>query len=165
VLCGLALTTGKAPGQQIPQIEEQNLSGRRVVLPDAVSGKVAVLILGFTRASKELSTAWNNKLQRDLANTPDIEVCSMPVLEEVPGFVRGMVISGIKKGVPETQRDHFVPVLHHEAEWKKLVNYQEQDDAYMVVLDRKGNVSYQLHGPPSEQNYSQLRQHVEELLK
>lgn len=156
---------GSACAQQIPPVDEQSLAGHRVILPAAASGKVAVLILGFTRASKEPTSAWGKRLQTDLGKTSGLEIYSMPVLEEVPGFVRGMVISSMKKGVPEDQRDHFVPVLHHEAEWKKLVSYKAPDDAYLILLDRTGNIAYQASGALNEQRYSQLRRHIEDLLK
>ncbi len=165
LLFGVAIGTTAVSAQQIPKVDELNLSGHRVQLPQDVSDKVAVLILGFSRASKEPSTAWNTKLQSNLGKMPGIEIYSMPVLEEVPGFIRGMVVSGIKRGVPENLRDHFVPVLHNEAEWKKLVNYKEPDDAYLVVLDRTGNIAYQMHGTLDDQNYDQLRQHVAPLMK
>jgi hypothetical protein len=154
-----------AVAQQIPRVDEQNLAGHRVVLPDGVAGKVAVLVLGFTRASKEPSTAWAGKIQKDLGANSGVGVYSMPVLEDVPSLIRGVVISGIRRGVPENLRDHFVPVLHNEAEWKKLVSYKEPDDAYLVVLDRSGKIAYQAHGPLSDQSYAQLQQQVESLLK
>ncbi len=164
VLLSVTLTATIA-AQQMPKVDEQNLAGQRVVLPDAAAGKVAILILGFTRASKEPTGEWRQKIQAELGRAIGLEVYTMPVLEEVPAFVRGMVISGIRRGTPESQRDHFVPVLHNEAEWKKLVNYKEADDAYLVVLDRSGKIAYQTHGPLTAQSYAQLRQRVEEMLK
>ena len=75
------------------------------------------------------------------------------------------MISGIKKGVPEDERANFVPVLHNEAELKKLVGYKETDDAYIVVLDRSGKVAYQAHGATPDPSYTHLRAKVESLLK
>lgn len=151
--------------QQIPRVEEDNLAGNKIVLPDAAAGKVAVLVLGFTRASKTPTRAWAQKIEAGLGKTPGFELYSLPVLESLPHMVRGMVISGMKHDVPESQRDHFVPVLHNEAQWKTLVNYSEPDDAYLIVLDRSGKIAYQVHGRPNEQDYGLVRQHVESLLK
>jgi hypothetical protein len=91
-------------------------------------------------------------------------VYQLPVLEDVPRFVRGMVISGIKKGVPENQRDHFVPILQGEAELKKFVHYNEPDDAYLVVLSRTGNGVDQSHGIPNDADYSKLRKTIDSVL-
>lgn len=151
--------------QQIPRVEEDNLAGNKIVLPDAAAGKVAVLVLGFTRASKTPTRAWAQKIEAGLGKTPGFELYSLPVLESLPHMVRGMVISGMKHDIPESQRDHFVPVLHNEAQWKTLVNYSEPDDAYLIVLDRSGKIAYQVHGRPNEQDYGLVRQHVESLLK
>ena len=154
-----------ASAQEIPKVEEDNLAGKKVVLPDAAAGKVVVLALGFTRASKTPTRAWAQKIEAGLGKTPGFELYSLPVLESVPHMIRGMVISGMKHDIPESQRDHFVPVLHNETLWKTLVNYSEPDDAYLIVLDRSGKIAYQVHGGPNEQNYALLRQHVESLLK
>ena len=113
----------------MPTIDGESFADRKVILPDATRGKVAVLIFGFTKASKEPTNAWAEKLQADLSPRPGFEMYQLPVLEDVPRFIRGMVISSMKKGVRENMRDHFVPILQHESELKKLVNYEEKDDA------------------------------------
>ena len=60
-------------------------------------------------------------------------VYQLPVLEEAPRMIRGMITSGMKKGMPESERATFVPVMHNETELKKLVAYNELDDAYLIV--------------------------------
>jgi hypothetical protein len=150
--------------RQLPRIEGDSFAGHRVVLPEAASGKVAVLIFGFTKASKVPTSAWADKLQPDFGTRPGFEVYQLPVLEDVPRFVRGMVISGIRKGVPENKRDHFVPILQGEAELKTFVGYKEPDDAYLVILDRAGNIVQQIHGAPNDSNYARVRSEIETLL-
>ncbi len=150
--------------QQMPRIEGESFSGRKVVLPDAAAGKVAVLIFGFTKASKVPTSAWAEKLQAEFGTRSEFELYQLPVLEDVPRLFRGMVISGIRKGIPESKRDHFVPILQGEAELKKLVHYNETDDAYLVVLDRAGDILEQNHGSPDDANYSRLRTQIESAL-
>ena len=87
------------------------------------------------------------------------------MLEDTPKLIRGMITSGMKKGVPENQRANFVPVMHSKAELKKLVGYQEADDAYLVVLDRSGKVAYLTHCATPELRYAELRTWLENLLK
>jgi hypothetical protein len=148
----------------MPRIEADSLAGDKVVLPDATAGKVAVLVFGFTKASKIPTGAWADKLQAEFATQPGFELFQLPVLEEVPRLLRGMVISGIRKGVPENKRGHFVPIVRNEAELKHLVSYKEADDAYLLILDRTGNIAQQIHGTPNDANYSQARSMLESLL-
>jgi hypothetical protein len=149
----------------MPRIEGQSLAGRKLVLPDAAAGQVAVLIFGFTRASKSPTSGWAKKLRTDFPSQSALDLFQIPVLEDVPRLIRGMVISGIRKGVPENQRDHFLIVIQSEAELKKFVGYKEADDAYLVVLDPSGRVVKQLHGRPEGDSYAGVKELIESLRK
>jgi hypothetical protein len=148
----------------MPKIQGESFAGHTVVLPDAAAGKVAVLIFGFTKASKAPTSAWADKLQAYLGTRPDVELYQLPALEDVPRLFRSMVISGIKKGVPENKRDHFVPVVQGEADLKKLVAYKEEDDAYLIILGRTGNIVQQIHGAPNDASTAQVKSTIESLL-
>lgn len=164
VFVAVACTALAQTSQIMPGIEGESFTGRKVILPGAVRGKVAVLIFGFTKASKEPTSAWTDKIQSDLGSRSGFEMYQLPVLEDVPRFIRGMVISSMKKGVRENMRDHFVPILQGESELRKLVSYQEKDDAYLVILDATGRVIHQTHGPFSEAGYQKFSDEVQVLL-
>ena len=163
VLALFSLTWAQAQ-QKMPRVEGESLAGRKVVFPDAAKGHVAVLVLGFTKASKEPSGAWGSRIASEFTSQTGLELYQLPVLEDVPRLFRGMVISGIKKGVKENMRDHFVPILLHESDLKKLVGYKEPDDAYLVVLDASGEIVHQVHGSFSDTAYAQLREELHKLL-
>lgn len=165
-LCYLALLSSLSAqtAPSMPRIEGDSFAGHKIVLPEATAGKVAVLIFGFTKASKVPTSAWADKLQPEFGTRPGFDLYQLPVLEDVPRLFRGMVISGIRKGVPENKRDHFVPILQGEAELKRLVDYKEADDAYLVILDRAGNIAQQIHGTPNDSNYARVRSILEPLL-
>jgi ATP10 protein len=154
-----------AAAQRFPRLQEENLNGQPVVLPDAASGKVAVLIFGFSRASQKATESWMKRLQTDFGKASGLELYQLPVLEAAPRFVRGMIVSGIRKGVPENQRANFVPVMHQEDELKKLVGYKQEDDAYVVVLDRSGKVAFQAHGASADAGYAEFRPRLDSVLK
>ena len=156
---------GSLAAQQFPRLQEENLNGQQVVLPDAASGKVAVLVLGFSRASSTPTGAWAKRIQSDFGKTPGFELYQLAVLEAVPRIFRGMIISGINKGVPESERAYFLPVLHNEDQLQKLVGFKEEGDAYIIVLDRSGKVAYQTHGASVDPAYAELRTKVQGLLK
>ena len=154
-----------AAAQLFPRQQEQNLNGQQVTLPDAASGKVAVLVMGFSKVSKTPTEAWAKRIESDFGKTSGFALYQMPVLEAAPKVLRGMVISGIKNGVPESERANFVPVQHNEDDLKKLVGFKGEDDAYIVVLDRSGSVSYQTHGSSVDPGYAELKAKVQALLK
>lgn len=160
----LLLSTSAQSGSAMPRIEGQNLAGNKVVLPDAASGKITVLIFGFTRASKNPTSDWAKKIRTDFGSESRLDLYQIPVLEQVPRLIRGMVVSGIKKGVPENQRDHFVIVVQSESELRKFVGYKEPDDAYLIILASNGEVAQQVRGRPEAQLYSRLKEKLQSLL-
>lgn len=163
---GLLISAVAQDAARMPAIEGESFAGQRVVLPDAAAGKVAVLVFGFSKASKGPTSAWANQLLADFGTHSEFVVYQLPVLEDVPRFIRGMVISGIKKGVPEDKRDHFVPILQKEAELKKFVHYNEPDDAYVVVLSLSGETLAVSHGSsPADANYTQMRSRIDTAFK
>lgn len=164
VLVGIAFA-GRVFAQQLPRLQEENLAGRQVMLPDAASGKVAVLVLGFSHASSTPAGAWAKRIRIDFGKAPGFELYQLAVLEGAPKMFRGMIISGIKKGVPDNERANFIPVLHNEEQLQKLVGYKAEDDAYVVVLDRSGNVAYRTHGASVDPGYAELHAKLQALLK
>jgi hypothetical protein len=164
--CWIALFSAVwAYGQEVmPRVEGESFAERKVALPDDAKGKVAVLVFGFTKASKGPTRTWGQKIFSEFGNQAGFALYQLPVLEDVPRFVRGMVISGMKKGIKENRRDHFVPILQGESELKKLVSYKDPDEAYLVVLDPSGKIIRQMHGPFSDAAYEQLRKGIQTLL-
>jgi len=163
-LVSLVSSVSAQSSPQMPRVEGESFAGRKVVLPDDAKGKVAVLVFGFTRASKGPTSAWSDKIFSEFGTQTGFELYQLPVLEDVPRLIRGMVISGIKKGVQGNMRDHFVPVLQGESELKKLVSYKESDDAYLAILDPSGQIAQQMHGPFRDAAYETLRKEVQTLL-
>jgi len=70
----------------------------------------------------------------------------------------------MRKSVPATRRDRFVPMLEDEAELKRLVRYKEPDDAYLVLLDRSGQIVAQRPGSFSATGYRQFEREILALL-
>jgi hypothetical protein len=158
-------TSLEGAAQQFPRLQEENLAGQRVVLPDAASGKIAVLVLGFSHASGTSAGAWAKRIRSDFGKTSGFELYQLAVLEGAPKILRGMIISGIKKGVPDNERANFIPVLHNAEQLQKLVSFKVEDDAYVVVLDRSGTVAYQTHGTSVDPGYAELHAKLQSLLK
>jgi len=81
----------------------------------------------------------------------------------VPGLLRGMVLRSIKSSMPERAQKRVVPITNNEAVWRMLVHYGEAEDAYLLVVDRLGNVVWQTQGQPTDASYAALKQQVEAL--
>ena len=165
ILAAATALFASSAAQQFPRLQEENLAGQQVVLPDAAAGKIAVLVLGFSHASSTPTGAWMKRSSAEFGKNPSFALYELAVIEDAPRFIRGMIISGMKKCIPEDERPFVVPVVHEEAALKTLVGYKEEDYAYIVLLDRGGRVVYQTHAATVDPGYADLRAKLAGLLK
>jgi hypothetical protein len=151
-------------GAALPHTEAETLSGKKLVLPDAVQGHPTIVVIGFTKRSQSQTTAWSTQLIKDYAAEPRLQRYSIAVLDDVPGLIRGLVISGIRKSVPKEQQDNFVILTHDAKPWRDLAGITNADDAYVILFDTTAHVIAQTHGSV-EEAYAPLQSEIRELLK
>jgi hypothetical protein len=135
------------------------------VLPDAAAGRVAVLIVGFSKKSSEVVERWENRLFQDYGAGGQVAIFRVAVLESAPRLLRGFIRGRIEKNVPKEKRDSFVLLFQGEAEWKALVHFADADDAYLVVLDVNGSVRWIGHGNPDAAGTADVKAQVDSLMR
>jgi hypothetical protein len=150
--------------QSIPAIKTKTLADTDIVLPKPGSTQILVLVVGFSHKSAENCGPWGKRLSADFRTDTHVAYYQLPVLQGAPSFVRPMILRGMRKDTPADQQTHFVPILDHEDEWKKLVNFSGPDDAYILVVDSHGHVTWQTHGPVTDTSYDALKTAVSKLL-
>ena len=163
---GAYLTVGLASAAaQIPAVTGTTLSGEKVSLPQDLHGAPAVLVLGFSQASREQAKAWGKRLAVDFDEQPEVRFYEVPMLGGVPKFLRGMVVKKIAQDVSDNGKRHFLPIYEHEAEWRTVAGYTKTDDAYVVLIDGDGKVRWKSEGALTDGIDAELRQRVNELRK
>jgi hypothetical protein len=150
--------------EALPLTSAKTLSDKRVVLPDAVRGHVAVIVIGFRHASRNRSAEWGKRLEQQFAGS-DVTCYEAAMLQDVPRLMRGMVVSSIRKGVPAAQHDRFLVLLEKEDEWKKLAKFSEGDAAYVLLVARDGNVVWTTHAKMDEPQVAELQKQIALLRK
>ncbi len=126
-------------------------------------GKIAILILGFSKGSRTQATLWGRRLPTDYFYSPDVLYFEMPVLEAVPRLLRGAVLRSIKSEVSAHSQPHFAPLTTDEGRWRTVVHYNQPNDAYVLVVDSNGLVQAQFQGEPTDSSYQELKRRVEQL--
>jgi len=142
-------STVLAASTTIPSVVATALDGHTVSLPSDLPAPATILILGFSQHSQAATTAWEKSIRASLATTPTIGYFDMPILEDAPSFIRPLILRSIRKQVPDVLKPHFVPLTSGEAAWKQLTNFSPSapDAAYILLVDRSGNVRWQTHDP------------------
>ena len=151
-------------GAAMPHTEAETLSGKKIVLPDAVTGHPTIVVMGFTKRSQSQTSAWSTQLTKDYANEPRLQRYSIAVLDGAPAFVRGMVASSIRRRVPKDEQDTFIVLSHDTKSWRDLAAISNADDAYIILFDETAHVVAQTHGSV-EEAYAPLQTEIRNVLK
>jgi len=155
---------GFEPGNgqaRIPAVQGTALSGEPVSLPDALKGKLGVLVLGFSQGSRDAVTVWGKRLSADYRDSPTVAYYEMPVLAGAPKLLRGMIARSMKGSVPEREQPRFVPIVDSEPAWRAVAHYSKADDPYVILVDSQGAVLWQTEGAASDAVYAELQRKLE----
>jgi hypothetical protein len=151
-------------GMTIPQIKGTTLEEQAIILPDAVRGKVTLLIITFSKAGGELGRGWNDPLFKDYPQDDRVTSYAIAMLEDVPSLLRGVVRGGIKRGVPLSMRRRFLTVNQDENKWKEYVGVKNDKDPYLVLFDANSRVQWIHHGAFDPTEYGGLKARIAELV-
>jgi len=158
-----AVSGAQPTGARIPEVHATSFSNEAVNLPDGLKGKVGVLVLGFSRDSRDADAAWGKRLAADYRESPTVVYYEMPVLAAAPRMIRGFIVKSMKSSLPASEQARFVVILENEAAWKMVTHYGRPDDPYLLVVDSQGSVVWQTQGAVTDSAYAALKQHVEAL--
>jgi hypothetical protein len=142
-----ALPAKESAGQAMPATAGETLSGKRVVLADAVRGHPTVLVAGFSRGGGNACAAWVKALHGDSALS-GVTVYQMAMIAGAPGMMRGMIKNNMKKGVPPAEQENFVVLTQDENSWRSYFEVSADQDPYVILMDGSGKVLWHGHGSP-----------------
>ncbi|HWY70757.1 MAG TPA: hypothetical protein VNX88_18965 [Terriglobales bacterium] len=150
--------------QSIPHTEAETLAGKKIVLPDAFAGHPAILVIGFSRSGGDSAGRWSKQLRQDLAENKNVPIFSVAELQDAPKLARGLIRHGMRGGVPQNAHDSFVLLYQDEDVWKKLAEFSDTNDAYVLLVDSAATIRWRGHGKsPDEQTVSALKKEIAEL--
>lgn len=164
--CCSVLLAGFVPGpawaaKMLPKLPVESLSGTQLVLPTDLPPGPHLVIVGFTRASRDQTKPWARRAAKAIGSPEGKTVYSVAILD-MPHFLQGFVIRGMRKGVPDRLHDTFLLVTDHIDVWKRVAGFTEdnEDAAYLVLLDARHRITWRTHGRFSEKGFRELIMHA-----
>jgi len=135
--------------QTLPSTSGETLSGKPIVLADAIRGHTVLLVAGFSREGGNGAGDWIKAIHADPA-LAKANVYQIAMIAGAPGFIRGMIKSGMKKGVAPADQDRFVVFTTDEQAWKNFFGVSTDSDPYVALIDAQGKVAWHAHGPAAQ---------------
>jgi len=153
-----------AVGDKLPTLQGEYLSGRKASLPTDSAGHVALLMLGFTYQSRFPVETWGSRFRADFGANPQVTFYEIPMIGGMARLGKWFIDSGMRRGTPKADHEHVITVYGGTDPWKQRLAVRDEDAAYLVLLDQKGNVAWLHSGPFDDQAYQSLASEVRKLL-
>jgi hypothetical protein len=134
-----------ANAQNMPATAGETLSNHRIVLAQAVSGHPALLAACFSKEAGPSCSEWVRQAQTDPA-LAGVAVYELAMLGRAPGFIRGTIESGMRKGLSVPEQDQFVILTQDEPQWRNYFGVTMDKDAWVVLIDPAGRILWHGHG-------------------
>jgi len=153
-------------GQPFPTLRGDLLTGATVDLPAAASGKVTLLLLGFTYGSRSEVEAWSVRFREAFAREPRVTFFEVPMLGGMARVGRWFIDSGMRRGTPQAFHGNVLTVYQDVGDWKRRIGYHEKMEsaAYLVLLGADGTVRWLHAGPVDDASFASLNAAVVGLL-
>ena len=144
---GVAVLNAQAP--VMPGTAGETLSGKKIVLADAARGHTVLLVAGFSHEGGIACGDWMKAIHGDAA-LAGVEVYEIAMLEGAPGLFRGMIKSGMRKGMSGADQERSVVLTQDDKLWEKFFAVSNGQLPQVMLLDAKGSVLWHGQGKASE---------------
>jgi hypothetical protein len=156
------LAAAVATAIAFPSIDATTLDGRTLSLPRGLHGKPALVVAGFTLASRGDSQSWAVWAAREYAASGILPTYVTVVLE-APGFVAPLVAASMRRGLERSLYPFAALVVDPTHHIRNELHVQEDRNAQVFLLDRAGLIQWQAGEGFTEGNARQLARRVQDL--
>jgi len=165
ILMAFTMISPLSIGDTLPPLKGEFLTGRAAQLPDAASGRVALLALGFTYDSRFPVEAWIGRFRKEFAENPQVTFYEIPMISGMARLGKWFIDSGMRKGTPPRDRENVITVYSDAGSWKQRVGFKAPNAAYLILLDKHGIVRWRHDGVFDEDAGKDLSARVSALLR
>jgi hypothetical protein len=141
----LGVTASAMHGQALPNTSGETLSGKSIVLANAIRGHAAVLVVGFSKDAGDGCGDWAKAMRGDPALS-GVMVYQVAMLGAAPAFIRGVIKSAMRKGMSAEEQDRFVVLTQEEPAWRSYFGVNGDKEPYVVLMGADGRVRWRGHG-------------------
>lgn len=151
-------------GDSLPLLQGEYLNGQRATLPRDSSGRVALLMLGFTYESRFAVEAWAKRFREGFGKQAGVTFFEIPMIGGLARMGKWFIDSGMRRGTPKADYGNVITVYGGTDAWKQRVEFKDPNAAYLILIDRSGKVVWRHAGGFAEEAYAGLSSNVSHLM-
>lgn len=152
-------------GDTLPELRGEFLNGKPAVLPQAASGRPALLLLGFTYDSRVAVETWAARFREQYKSAGDsVTFYEIPMIGGMARMGKWFIDSGMRKGTPKQDWEHVITVYGGVSPWKTRTGFRDPKAAYLILMDGAGKIVWR-HSDSGfdEQAFASMRDAIDKL--
>jgi len=147
-----------------PQVSGSNLNRQELLFPRDFEGEINLAIVAFKQYQQLTVNTWIPFVQEIEAKNPGFVYYELPTIYKMPAVGRTFVNEGMRAGIPdETARQRTVTLYIDKTAFKEALNIPNEDDIYLFLVDREGNILWRVNGEYTPEKGEPLLQKLQDM--
>ena len=132
---------------QFPKVTGSNLQRKKLALPQDFQGELNLVMIAFQRWQQTQVDTWI-PFARQLEEThPGVRYYELPTIQKLNALARTFVNEGMRAGLPDpVVRERTITLYLDKDEFRQALQLSHEDDIYVLLLDRHGQVLWRAEG-------------------
>jgi hypothetical protein len=132
---------------QFPNVTGSNLQRKKLKLPQDFQGELNLVMIAFQQWQQTQVDTWI-PFARQLEETyPGVRYYELPTIQRLNALARTFVNEGMRAGIPDpVARERTITLYLDKDEFRQALQLSHEDDIYVLLLDRQGQVLWRTEG-------------------
>lgn len=131
---------------RFPRLVAETLTGRTLVIPDSLDGRIALIVLAFRRHAQPAVDSWLKPVARRYPDGPTLCWYELPMLGGGWRTVAGFIESGMRSGIDPASHDRVATYYGDSRRVRDILPIDDHDTAHAFLLDETGVVIWSESG-------------------
>ena len=132
---------------QFPEVTGSNLQRKKPALPQDFQGELNLVMIAFQQWQQTQVDTWI-PFARQLEETySGVRYYELPTIQQLNALARTFVNEGMRAGIPNpVARERTITHYLDKDEFRQALQLPHEDDIYVLLLDRQGQVLWRAEG-------------------
>ncbi len=140
-----------------PVVSGFNLDRQEFEFPRDFGGELNLVIVPFQQWQQRVVNTWIPTAQEIEASFPGFIYYELPTIYEMPVISRTFINEGMRAGIPDqTARERTITLYLDKDSFKSALDIRSEDDIYLFLVDRDGNILWQTVGEYTPEKANEL---------
>ncbi|MFC1725136.1 hypothetical protein ACFL4T_05890 [candidate division KSB1 bacterium] len=152
-------------GMKFPFLKVKTLSGKEIIYPDSLKGKISLIFIAFERETQKKIDSWFYPYYEKYKSNENLKMYEIPMLKRRYKLMSFIIDGGMRRGIVKNRHDYVTTYYGDINKYKRILSMDDNSECYLFLLDREGNILWHETGTADEEKLQKLCDQTDKLLK